>query len=92
MKRRPPYVEKHSPPSSYAVAAALEKRSGAWGKVASGTLQRALFLAPGLALAGVRGDQLIKGAFLGSVGITTWLFILYGLRRKGHVRSWAPAE
>ncbi|MFQ5339938.1 MAG: class I SAM-dependent methyltransferase [Anaerolineae bacterium] len=60
MKRRPPYVEKDSPPSSYAVAAALEKRPDAWGKVSSGTLQRALFLAPGLALAGVRGEQLVK--------------------------------
>jgi hypothetical protein len=86
------YVEKDSPPSSYAVAAALEKRPGAWGKVASGTLQRALFLAPGLALAGVRGDQLVKGAVLGSMGITVWLFFLYSLRRRGYVKVWAPAE
>jgi hypothetical protein len=45
-----------------------------------------------LALAGVRGDQLVKGAFLGSVGITVWLFFLYSLRRRGHVKVWAPAE
>lgn len=84
MRRR--YLERGSPPSSYAVAAALEGEPGSWGRVLVGTLQRSLFLAPGIALAGVRGEQLVKAALLGSAGITGVLFAIYSLRRGGHIR------
>jgi hypothetical protein len=83
-----PYIERDSPPTSYDVAAVLENQPGGWGRVATGTAQRALFLVPGIALAGVRGGQLAGAALLGSMTITAWLFLLYSLRRKGYVKSW----
>ena len=69
------------------MAAALEGEPGALGRVLIGTLQRSLFIAPGIALAGIRGEQLVKAALLGSAGVTGWLFLLYSLRRGGYI-SW----
>jgi hypothetical protein len=86
--RRQPYIEKGSPPSSYAIAAALEKQRGSVGKVIGGTVMRSLAMAPGLALAGLRGQELMKAALLGSGSITMMLFGLYTLRRGGYIKSW----
>lgn len=83
------YVDPSSPPSSYAVASVYEGDPGAWPRVATGTLTRAFFILPGLALAGIRGRNLIVGSALGSVGITVALFALYGLKRAG-VMKWEP--
>ena len=81
-----PYIRPKSPPSSYAVAGTLEGERGAWGRVFIGTLQRSLFIAPGLAMAGVRGNQLVKGSLYSSATITGFIFITYILRKKGIVR------
>lgn len=88
MKQRRQYVEKHSPPSSYAMASAMEGEPGGLARVAIGTLQRGLIMTPGLRLAGIKGEQLYKAAFLGSIGITGWIWVLYTLRRGGYIRSW----
>jgi hypothetical protein len=83
------YLQPGSPPSSYAVAAVLEGEPGGWGKVAIGTAQRAMFIVPGIAIAGGRGKTLWLGAVLGSVGITLMLFAFYGAQRRGLVADWA---
>lgn len=88
MKRRNPYIEKKSPPSSYAIAGVLEGEPGSVGRVIFGTLQRSLFLAPGLGLAGLRGEQLVRSALLASASITGCLFGLYTLRRGGYIKKW----
>lgn len=80
------YVDPNSPPSSYAVAAVYEGEPGSWAKVATATAMRAFFICPGLAIAGVRGRQLVYGSLLGSCGITAALFALYGLKRAGVMR------
>jgi hypothetical protein len=82
------YLERGSPPSSYAMAAALEGEPGGWARVAVGTLHRSLLLTPGIALAGVRGGELVRAAVLGSAGITFWLFLLYSMRRGKLVKPW----
>ena len=87
MKRRK-YIEKGSPPSSYAIAAALDKEPGSTGKVIMGTLMRSMFIAPGLGLSGLRGESLVRAALLGSASITASLFGLYTLRRKGYIKKW----
>jgi len=81
-----PYLAPKSPPSSYAVAGVLEGERGAWGRVLTGTLQRSLFIAPGLAAAGVRDEQLVRGSLFSSLSITGFIFVTYILRKKGMVR------
>lgn len=80
------YIDPNSPPSSYAVASVYEGDPNGWARVATATLMRAFFVAPGLAIAGVRGKKLVLGAVLGSAGITGALFVLYGLKRAGVMR------
>jgi hypothetical protein len=75
------YVEQQSPPSSYAVAAALDGESGAWGRVLLVTFARAFVIAPGLYLGGVRGRYLLTGSAMASITITGMLFGLYALKR-----------
>ena len=87
-KGKQPYIEKGSPPSSYAVAAVLEKEPGSTGRVIMGTLMRSLFIIPGLGFSGLRGEQLVKSALLASASITGSLFGLYTLRRSGVIKSW----
>ncbi len=86
--KRSKYIEKKSPPSSYAIAGVLEGEPGSMGRVIIGTLQRSLFLAPGLGLSGLRGEQLVRAALLGSASITASLFGLYTLRRGGYIKNW----
>lgn len=81
------FVEPGSPPTSYAVAGVLNGEPGAWGRVAWGVLERSVFIAPGLYLAGVRGKTLATGSLLASASITTWLFALYGIRRREALRT-----
>lgn len=80
-----PYVEPQAPPSSYPVAAVIEGEPGGWPKVITGTIKRSVFIAPGLALAGIRGKQLVLGSIYSSVVVTAWLFGLYLARKKGYV-------
>ena len=86
------YIRPGSPPSSYAVAAVLEGEPGGWWKVAKATALRAVFVAPGVAVAGLRGRKLVLGSLLGSVGITIALFALYGAQRGGAVADWARKQ
>lgn len=76
------YIAPGSPPSSYAVAAVYEGDPAGWLWVGGGTFARSLFILPGLYLAGVRGKRLFLGSLLGSVTISTALFVFYGLRRS----------
>lgn len=76
------YVEAHSPPSSYAVAAALDGEPGAWVRVFGVTASRAIIIFPGLYLGGIRGKHLFTGAVAASTVITGMLFVMYGLRKN----------
>ena len=55
-----------SPPTSYAAHAVLSGKGGALAAFAGLTLLRSLLIAPGLALAGIRGKQLLYGSLAGS--------------------------
>ena len=81
-----PYVERDAPPTAYAVSSAIEGEKGAWGRVLYGALQRSLFIAPGLALAGIRGGKLVRGSLYSSATITGFILLTYVLRKKGIVR------
>lgn len=87
MTSSPAYLEEQAPPSSYAIADALEGVPGAWPRVAGLTAIRAAVIAPGIYLAGIRGWKNPSGAILGSVAITTYLFALYGYKRGRQQRS-----
>lgn len=75
------YVDQQSPPSSYAIAGALEGEPGAWGRVFLVTLARAFCIMPGLYIGGVRGKHIVTGSAAAAVTITGMLFALYGLKR-----------
>lgn len=81
-----PYVEQGAPPSAYPISRVIEGDMSGWGGVFTGGLIRSLFIAPGLALSGIRGKQLITASLLSSATITSGLFVLYALRKKGIVR------
>ena len=84
MPTHPAYAEPQSPPTTYAIAAVLDGEPGGWTKVILGAAARSVFLAPGLAVSGLRGRQLALSAVLGSISITTMLFPYYMLKRKRH--------
>jgi hypothetical protein len=69
------------PPSSYAIAGAIEGHPGAWWRVTGATLARGALIAPGLRLAGVKGWTLLWASLLGSAGVTISMFVYYSLRR-----------
>jgi len=59
-------IPEGSPPSSYAAYAVIEGEKGSVMRFAGLTLLRALLIAPGMALAGVQGRQLVLGSATGS--------------------------
>ena len=82
----PLYVEAQAPPSSYAIADMIEGKPGSLPRVAKLTALRSVFLLPGLYVAGVRGSMLLRGAGLGSVGLSLYLLGLYSVRKRRYVR------
>ncbi len=76
-------VQLESPPSTYAIAAWVDKEPGAGGRVAGLTLERAFFIGTGLFLAGFRGADLLKGALAASATVTGWIWADYSLRLQG---------
>jgi hypothetical protein len=77
-----PYVKPQSPPTSYAIAALVEDEPGALTAVGKVTLQRALFMSPGLLLAGVAPRKVIKTALLTSASISGMLYLYYSTKKK----------
>ena len=63
-------VPQGSPPSSYAAYALVDGERGALLRFAGLTVLRALLIAPGVALAGARGQKLILGSLAGSAFIS----------------------
>lgn len=76
-----PVVHTPSLPSSESVSAALRREPGAWAKVASSTMLRAVLIAPGMWVAGGRGWRLALGALTASVSITAFIFLFYHAAR-----------
>ncbi len=85
-----PYVEQNAPPSSYAIADALEGVPGAWPRVGGLTAWRSVVISPGLYLAGIRGWKLVGGSLLGSAAISVYLLAYYGLARGRMQRQARP--
>jgi hypothetical protein len=81
-----------SPPTSYAIAGSLNGERGANFQVVKGMLTRTLVMMPGMALAGIRGKELLLGSLLGSVGISASLFALYLGRRNEIVSDWTEGR
>lgn len=75
-------LERGSPPSTYAILALLEGEPGALGRVAVGTAQRMVLIAPGLWLAGFRGRDLLAGTAAASASVTLGLIAYYALNRR----------
>lgn len=63
-------IPKGSPPSSYAAYAVVDGERGAVLRFTGLTVLRALLIAPGIAVAGVRGKQLVYGSLAGSALIS----------------------
>ena len=83
---RPPQLQE--PPSTYAVAAWVDGERGSFLRVLNLTASRALFLAPGLYLSGVRDPKMLLKASLGaSVSVSGMLALIYWLRRKEKGRA-----
>jgi hypothetical protein len=59
-------IPEGSPPTSYAAYAVVTGERGALLRFAGFTLLRSLIIAPGVALAGVRGRQLVWGSLAAS--------------------------
>lgn len=59
-----------SPPTSYAAVGALTGEPGALLRFSALTALRSLIIAPGLAVAGVRGKQLLFGSLASSITIS----------------------
>lgn len=78
----PSYVAPQAPPSSYAIAALLEGEPNALDRVVRLTLKRVLFIAPGLFLAGRRGENLVKESLAASASITVLLTFYYADKRS----------
>lgn len=81
-------VPEGSPPSSYAAASCARGDAGALPRMFGLTLLRALLIAPGVAMAGVRGKQLVYGSLAGS-GLITVSALLYAW--AGRRASMPPA-
>jgi hypothetical protein len=72
-----------SPPTSYAAHAVLQGNRGSVLAFAGLTLLRSLLIAPGLAIAGIRGKKLFYGSLAGSGVISgVALAYVYMLDRK----------
>ena len=77
--------DKGSPPSSYAAYGVVQGEPGALGRLASLTAIRSFFIAPGAALAGVRGPELLKTAIYASLGITAFTLLLASATKRKDV-------
>jgi hypothetical protein len=71
------------PPSTYAIHDLLEGRPGALVRVLGLTLCRALFVAPGLFLVGVRRPAQLAGYSLAASASISAMMALYQLSTRG---------
>ena len=78
-------VAEGEPPSSYAIADLVEGRRGAIGRTIFLTASRVPWIFTGLALSGVRGQQLVVGSLVTSVALTTWITLFYLTGGRGEV-------
>lgn len=63
-------VPEGSPPTSYAAYACINGEKGAYLKFGALTVLRSLLIAPGMALAGIRGPKLLYGALAASGAVS----------------------
>ena len=75
-------IPQGSPPSSYAAYAVVNGERGALLRFVGLTLLRGLIIAPGMALAGVKGKQLLLGAAAASglISSSALVYCWYGYR------------
>ena len=72
-------VARGAPDAVYAITALAETQPGAGARVAWLTLQRAGVIGAGLWVAGIRNEQLLRGALSGAAAGTVWIYL--GARR-----------
>lgn len=75
-------VEDRSPPSTYAIAEMLDGTPGGVFRTLELTVLRAFFIGTGLYVSGLRGSPLLRGALLGSAGVTAWIILDYSAQRR----------
>lgn len=81
------FVERESPPTSYAIAAFLNGEPDGAFRIAKGMVQRSFFIAPGLWLSGVKGvGNIAKTSLITSASISAILLGFYMLERQGVIQ------
>ena len=82
-----------SPPTSYAAHAALKGTPRAIAAFAGLTLLRSLIIAPGLALAGIRGKKLVQASLAasGTISATALAYVFVSDRKKRYEAASAIA-
>jgi len=84
-------LPKGSPPSSYAAYAVLDGEKGAIIRFAGLTILRSLLIAPGVAIMGIRGKQLVLGSLAGSgvISLSALGYVWYS-RKQAAAEAVAP--
>jgi hypothetical protein len=78
------FVERDSPPTSYAIAAFLNGEPDGATRVVKGMLQRSIFIAPGAWLSGTKGlRNIARTSLIVSASISTILLGFYMMERQG---------
>lgn len=84
-------IPEGSPPTSYAAHAVLGGEPGAIIRFGALTILRSLLVAPGLAIAGIRGKPLLYGS-LASSGMISAFAIAYCYAQMQMAKNSAPAN
>jgi len=78
------FVERESPPTSYAIAALLNGEPDGPFRLVKGILQRTIFIAPGLWVSGIREPkQLLLSTIVTSTSVSLFLIAFFALQRQG---------
>lgn len=85
-----PIVKRGEPPSTYCALAFVEGQPGSTLRFAGATLGRAFFIAPGLALMGLKRWELVTHALAASASISTVLLLFYGYQHAKSLQTGKP--
>ena len=87
-KALPPRARKTGEvPTACTAVRIIDGDSGAYAEMLGWTMLRSIAVAPGLAVAGVRGKQLFWGSLAASLGITVFAITLAFVETRGDRRA-----